>query len=162
MAGGRPSAFKPEFVEQAKKLCELGATDVEMADFFNVAVSTFYLWKNKQPEFSEALKAGKSAADERVERSLYHKAVGYTFESEKVFQHQGQIIRAPIREHVPPDTTAMIFWLKNRRADDWREKTEQVIRHEHVNQMSDDELSRIAANSSEGTSAPPVDTSKLN
>jgi hypothetical protein len=130
MAGGRPSAFKPEYVEQAKKLCELGATDVEMADFFKVAVSTFYLWKNKQPEFSEALKAGKSAADERVERSLYHKAVGYTFESEKVFQFQGQIIRAPTREHVPPDTTAMIFWLKNRRADEWRDKTEHVVRHE--------------------------------
>lgn len=162
MAGGRPTAFKPEYVEQAKKLCELGATDVEIADFFKVAVSTFYLWKNKQQEFSEALKAGKSAADERVERSLYHKAVGYTFESEKVFQFQGQIIRAPTREHVPPDTTAMIFWLKNRRADDWREKTEQVIRHEHVNQMSDDELSRIAADSSEGTPAPPVNPSKLN
>lgn len=162
MAGGRPSAFKAEYIEQAKKLCEMGATDVEMADFFGVAVSTFYLWKNKQPQFSEALKAGKSAADERVERSLYHKAIGYTFESEKVFQFQGQIIRAPVREHVPPDTTAMIFWLKNRRAEDWREKTEQVIRHEHVNQMSDDELSRIAANSSEGTAAPKANTSKLN
>lgn len=161
MAGGRPSAFKAEYTEQAKKLCELGATDVEMADFFGVAVSTFYLWKNKQPEFSEALKAGKSAADERVERSLYHKAVGYTFESEKVFQFQGQIIRAPVREHVPPDTTAMIFWLKNRRADDWREKSEHIVRHE-VSQMSDDDLTRIAAGRSEGTAAPKGNSSKLN
>lgn len=120
--GGRPSSYKPEYVEQAKKLCELGATDVEMADFFEVAVSTFYKWKNAHPEFSEALKVGKTAADERIERSLYAKAIGYTFESEKIFQFQGKIIRAPCREHVAPDTTACIFWLKNRRPDLWREK----------------------------------------
>jgi hypothetical protein len=122
MTAGRPTAFKAEYVEEARKLCLLGATDVEMADFFGVAVSTFYLWKNKHPEFSEALKAGKEAADSRVERSLYHKAIGYTFESEKVFQHQGDVVRAPIREHVPPDTTAAIFWLKNRRPEEWRDR----------------------------------------
>lgn len=161
MAAGRPSAFKPEYVEQVKKLCELGATDVEMADFFGVAVSTFYLWKNKQPDFSEALKTGKAAADERVERSLYHKATGYTFESEKVFQYQGQIIRAPFREHVPPDTTAMIFWLKNRRPDEWRDKSE--VHHKHsVSDMSDDDLARIAAGRSEGVAAPKGNSSKFN
>lgn len=150
---GRPTGFKPEVVEQARKLCELGATDVEMADFFQVAVSTFYLWKNKHPEFSEALKAGKAAADERVERSLYHKAIGYSFDSEKVFQHQGQIVRAPVREHVPPDTTAMIFWLKNRRPEDWRDKSEVVHRHS-VENMSDDDLASIASGRSEGAAAP--------
>jgi hypothetical protein len=61
-----------------------------------------------------------------VVSSLYHKAVGYTFESEKIFQHQGEIIRAPVREHVAPDTTAAIFWLKNRRPADWRDKQEHT------------------------------------
>lgn len=143
---GRPSSFKPEFVEQAKKLCALGATDVEMADFFDVAVSTFYKWKNEFPQFSEALKAGKEFADERVERSLYHKAIGYTFDSEKVFQYQGEIVRAPVREHVPPDTTAAIFWLKNRRPDEWRD----VHKHEHgkpgdFTAMDDDGLRGLLA-----------------
>ena len=53
---------------------------------------------------------------------MFHKAVGYSFDSEKVFQFQGEVVRAKTREHVPPDTTAMIFWLKNRRPHDWREK----------------------------------------
>lgn len=134
---GRPTDFKPEYVQQAKKLCELGATDVEIADFFDVATSTVYLWKNKQQDFSEALKAGKAAADERVERSLYHRAVGYTFESEKVFQFQGMIVRTPTREHVPPDTTAMIFWLKNRRPEQWRDKTEHETTVNYVARMPD-------------------------
>jgi hypothetical protein len=129
---GRPTSFKPEFCEQAAKLCELGATDVEMADFFKVATSTFYLWKNEHKDFSEALKSGKAASDERVERSLYHRAIGYTFESEKVFQFQGAIVRTPTREHVPPDTTACIFWLKNRRREEWRDRQD----HEHTGNVS--------------------------
>lgn len=124
--GGRPSGFKPEFVAQAEKLCKLGATDVELADFFEVSDRTIYRWQTQFPEFCQALKAGKENSDERVERSLYHKAVGYTFDSEKVFQFQGEIVRTATREHVPPDTTAAIFWLKNRKPEEWRD----VSRHE--------------------------------
>lgn len=158
---GRPSDYRDEYAEQARKLCQLGATDIELADFFGVSDRTIYRWQNKHEAFCQALKAGKDAADERVERSLYHKATGYTFESEKVFQHQGEIVRAPIREHVPPDTTAMIFWLKNRRPEAWRDKTE--VHHKHsVESMSDDDLARIAAGRGEGASAPKVDPTQLN
>lgn len=125
--GGRPSGYKPEFAKQTEKLCELGATDEEVADFFEVSVRTVYRWQAQHAEFCHALKAGKVAADERVERSLYHKAVGYTFDSEKVFQFQGVVVRAPVKEHVPPDTTAAIFWLKNRRPDLWRDR--QQLEH---------------------------------
>lgn len=142
-AGGRPTSYQPTFVEQAVKLCKLGATDAEMADFFEVAQSTFYKWKNDYPEFSEALKAGKAEADNRVERSLYNRAVGYTFDSEKVFQFQGQIVRTNTKEHVPPDTTAQIFWLKNRKSQEWRD----VRQHEvggpgDFASLGDDELMR--------------------
>jgi len=123
----RPTDYKAEYAEQARKLCQLGATDKELADFFEVSDRTIYRWQIKHDEFCQALKAGKDSADERVERSLYHKATGYTFESEKVFQHQGEIVRAAVTEHVPPDTTAMIFWLKNRRPDVWRDRREQEI-----------------------------------
>jgi hypothetical protein len=128
MPAGRPSGYKLEYAEQARKLCELGATDVELADFFEVSDRTIYRWAAKHEEFCQALKAGKMLADERVERSLYHKAVGYTYDSEKVFQYQGEIVRAKTREHVPPDTTAGIFWLKNRKPAEWREKS--VVEHE--------------------------------
>lgn len=125
---GRPTSYKPVFAEQAEKLCKLGATDIELADFFEVSDRTIYRWQVQFPEFCQALKAGKETSDERVERSLYHKAVGYTFDSEKVFQFQGEIVRTKTREHVPPDTTAAIFWLKNRRPEEWRD----VSRQEHT------------------------------
>jgi len=143
---GRPSSFKPEFVEQAKKLCLLGATDVDIADFFQVAVSTIYKWKHDHPEFSEALKSGKDSADERVERSLYHKAIGYTYDAVHFSSFQGSVTATPYREHVPPDTTAAIFWLKNRRSKDWRDvhKVEHGRAGEFDN-MNDEQLEQWIA-----------------
>ena len=121
-AGGRPAKYQEGFAKQAAKLCTLGATDEELADFFEVSIRTVANWKVRHPEFLQALKTGKDAADDRVERSLYQKAIGYSFDGEKVFQHQGAVVRAKTREHVPPDTTAAIFWLKNRRPEQWRDK----------------------------------------
>lgn len=155
----RPTNYKPEFAEQARKLCELGATDMELADFFKVSDRTIYRWQTQFPEFCQALKAGKDFADERVERSLYHRATGYTFDSEKVFQFQGRIVRAKTKEHAPPDTTAMIFWLKNRRPEAWRDKSE--VHHKHTAEgMTDDDLARIAAGRSEGADPAPVHKAK--
>lgn len=136
---GRPTSYKPEYAKQAEKLCLLGATDAELADFFEVTTVTIWRWQSAHPEFCNALKAGKDEADSRVERSLFQRAVGYTFDSEKVFQFQGAIVRAPIREHLPPDTTAGIFWLKNRRAQEWRERSEVHVKHD-VSSLSDEQL----------------------
>lgn len=126
---GRPTSYKPEYVEQARKLCEMGATDKDLSDFFEVAISTVSLWKTKHPEFSEALKVGKAAADDRVERSLYHKAVGYSHDAVKIFMPAGAPapVYAPYTEHVAPDTTAAIFWLKNRRKAEWRDKIDHEV-----------------------------------
>lgn len=126
---GRPSSYKPEFVEQATKLCARGATDAELADFFEVTTVTIWRWQSAHVEFCNALKRGKEAADERVERSLYARATGYTFEAVKIFMPAGakKPVYAKYQEHSPPDTTAAIFWLKNRRRDEWRDKMD----HEH-------------------------------
>lgn len=121
---GRPTAYKKEYAGQAAKLCLLGATDIELADFFEVNVVTIYRWKHAHPDFCKAVCAGKDAADDRVERALYNRAVGYTFDSEKVFQYKGVIVRADTKEHVPPDPSAAFNWLKNRRGEVWREKSE--------------------------------------
>lgn len=121
---GRPTDYRPKFAEQAAKLCALGATDYELADFFGVNTATIYRWRNVHEQFCEAVRAGKERSDERVERALFNRAVGYSFESEKVFQHQGEIIRAPTVEHVPPDPGAAMNWLKNRNPDTWRDKQE--------------------------------------
>jgi hypothetical protein len=128
MAGGRPSSYKPEFCEQAAKLCRLGATDRELADFFDVAESTLNLWKLSHPEFSESLKLAKAESDSRVEQSLYRRALGYSHDAVKIVgTPKDGIEQVPYTEHYPPDTTACIFWLKNRKSDEWRDKTDQNV-----------------------------------
>jgi hypothetical protein len=126
MTAGRPTKYRKEFAKQAHKLCHLGATDQEMADFFEINAATLYRWKHDHPEFCEALKTGKDVADERVERSLYQRATGYEQDEVKIFMPANATapVYAPYRAKISPDVTAGIFWLKNRRGDQWRDKSE--------------------------------------
>ena len=124
--GGRPSSYKAEYVEQAKKLSRLGATDKEIADFFDVAESTLHKWKLDHVEFSESLKEGKLLSDAEVSSKLYHRALGYSHEDVDIRVVAGEIVKTPLIKHYPPDTTACIFWLKNRQPDKWRDKTEVI------------------------------------
>lgn len=129
MSAGRPSLYDPDYARQAAKLAELGATDQEIADFFEIDVRTVYRWKHDHEDFCQALKVGKDVADARVERSLYQRAIGYEQDEVKIFMpaNAAAPVYAPFRAKVAPDTTAAIFWLKNRRGADWRDKQE----HEH-------------------------------
>lgn len=132
MAGsktGRPPKYHDGIPKQAEKLCQLGATDQEIADFFEVDVRTVHRWKAEHEDFRHALKSGKAEADERVERSLYQRAIGYEQDEVKIFMPAGaaEPVYAPYRAKIAPDTTAAIFWLKNRRPEDWRDK--QVTEH---------------------------------
>jgi hypothetical protein len=121
---GRPSFYRPEYAAIATELCENGATDHELSIAFSVTTRTISRWKIAHADFSLALKTAKDIADERVEMTLYHRAVGYSFEAVKIMQHEGKAVVYEYVEHIPPDTTAMIFWLKNRRPDRWRDKHE--------------------------------------
>lgn len=126
--GGRPTKYRPEFVEQARKLAALGAIDREVADFFGVDDATVYRWKHSHPEFCDALKVGKGAADARVEQSLYRRALGYEHEAVKIAVNaDGKVTEVPYVERYPPDTTAAIFWLKNRKPEEWRDVKAQEI-----------------------------------
>ena len=124
---GRPTTYRPEYAAQARGYCELGATDADLAEAFNVSTRTIANWYTRYPEFAEAVKVGKDMADDRVERSLYQKAIGYEYDAVKIFNANGSPMVVPYREKVAPDTTAAIFWLKNRRKDRWRD----VHQHEH-------------------------------
>lgn len=146
MAGGRPSKYKDEYVSQARKLTALGATDAELADFFSVTISTVSLWKVKHPEFSEALKLGKEVADKRVEEALYNRALGYSHEDTDIRVVDGAIMETPMIKHYPPDTTAAIFWLKNRKPDEWRDKRD--IEHSgsiKFDDLTDEDIDRRIA-----------------
>lgn len=119
---GRPPKYNSDFARQAKKLCQLGATDMDLASFFGVTTVTIWRWQSQYKEFCNALRVGKEYADERVKRSLYQRAVGYSFSSEKVFCKDGVVTRADCVEHVPPDPNACKTWLFNRLPNEWREK----------------------------------------
>lgn len=102
-----------------------GLTDEQIAKNIGIATSTFYEWKKKEIEFSEALKKGKEVVDFEVENALLKKALGYTItlNKQKVTK-DGDVVDITEEVHVPPDTTAQIFWLKNRKPNTWKDKVE--------------------------------------
>jgi len=118
----RPKKYKEEFAEQARKLCALGSTDIQLADFFNVCEKTINNWKDI-PEFLQSLKEGKRIFDdETVVNSLLHRALGYSHKEEKILSNprdpNNPIIVETIK-HYPPDATSCIYWLNNRMPDSW-------------------------------------------
>lgn len=147
----RPEKWKDEYLKIAEGACKLGATDQELADMLGVCVRTISYWRNSKPEFAEALKSGKAESDERVERSLYARANGYEHDEVDIRVVAGEVVQTPIRRYYPPDTAAAIFWLKNRRPEQWREKVE--LEHAgknggailHAHELTDDALLKIAA-----------------
>lgn len=123
---GRPSKYRSEFAEQARKLCLLGATDKELADFFGISTGTLDNWKNEYPEFLSSLKEGKDLADAVVAEKLFKRATGYEHKAVKIVADAKTKDEHIVEytERYPPDTTACIFWLKNRQRDKWRDKVE--------------------------------------
>ena len=144
---GRKSSFKQEYIQLAENYALLGATDAEMADFFGVSEQTLNTWKKKYPEFLESLKKGKAVADAKVASRLYSRAIGYDAKATKFATNEGKITdKVEYIEHYPPDTTAAIFWLKNRQPGKWRDKKEvenQVKLGDELESMSDEELTAI-------------------
>jgi len=122
--GGRPSQFPKIDKSQMKFLYLDGKTDKQVAKFFKIDLSTLTRWKQKNEKFCISLKDWKIEADKNVEKSLYERAKGYTHDEEQIFCFQGEVVRADTKKHYPPDPTSMIFWLKNRQPEKWRDKQE--------------------------------------
>ena len=132
---GRKSEYRIEYADQALKLCLLGATDKELAEFFSVSEQTLNKWKKDYPEFLESLKKGKNIADANVASRLYNRAIGYSCKATKFATSEGRITDSKeYTEHYPPDTTAAIFWLKNRQRDRWQDRPQ-----DYVDQTSDND-----------------------
>lgn len=121
--GGRPTSYKPEFAEQAYKLCLLGATDQDLANFFEVCEKTINTWKKEYTKFIQSLKKGKAESDLEVVKSLRSRAVGYSCPDTKFATFEGKITdQKEYIKHYPPDPVSGIFWLKNRNPEKWRDK----------------------------------------
>lgn len=162
---GRPSSYDAAYCEQARQLCLLGATDAEMAEFFAISEVTLNAWKKQHPEFLKSLKSGKVVADTGIADRLHQRAFGFEYEKavpiklKEVIYLDGKRVKETervevvmVHEVVPPDTTACIFWLKNRRPADWRDRHEltgkdgaKLIPDPTFEDMSDAELAALAA-----------------
>ena len=126
---GPESGYKPEHCELARQVARLGATNEELADILGVCRATLQNWIRDHPEFREAIDQGKLVGDAKVADRLYQRAIGYERPAIRFFANkEGPPTEVKYTYHHPPDTTAAIFWLRNRRRADWREQVE----HRHT------------------------------
>lgn len=121
----------PDGLTMLEGLARDGLTDELICKKIGIGARTFYEWMERFPQMAQAIKKGKAPVDIQVENALLKRALGYEYEEtiteveELAGGHQKKHIRK-VMKHCPPDTTAQIFWLKNRRPDRWRDKVEQV------------------------------------
>lgn len=130
---GAPTKYKPEYNQQAFKLALLGATDAEMADFFQVHVDTIHEWKKVHVLFSDSVNDGKVKADSEVANKLYDRALGAKWTEQAAFKVRNQkesgvfteeVVIVDLQKGAPPDTQAISLWLRNRKSSAWKDKTE--------------------------------------
>ena len=101
-----------------------GLTDEQIAKNLGINIATLYRYKNDYCEFCEALKRGKEVVDREVENALLKRALGYNYMEETTEELPNGTTKSKTAiKHIPGDTTAQIFWLKNRKPDVWRDKT---------------------------------------
>ena len=102
----------PENKTRIRGWCLDGLIDKQIYKNMGISRTTFYKWKSENSEFADLLKRGKEIADREVENALFKSATGFI---------------GPADKYYPPNTTAQIFWLKNRKKDDWKDKREQDV-----------------------------------
>lgn len=117
-----------------------GLTDEQIAKNIGINRTTLYDWKKKEANIADALKKGKEVIDFEVENALLKRALGYEYEEET---YENGILTKKVKKQVPPDTTAQIFWLKNRKKEQWREKVEVVKTDEDLQNINKN-ISNIA------------------
>jgi hypothetical protein len=132
----RPWACQPR-QRRARELCARGATNPDLAGRLGVARSTIGQWIATHPEFAEAVQQGRDVADATAVESLFTRVTGYNHQAEKVFLYRGETRAVTYTVHVPAEIRACMFWLRNRRPEDWRERSERALA-EHAQQEAAD------------------------
>ncbi len=117
-----------------------GLVNEEIANQIGIHPSTLYDWQNKYPEIAEALKKGKEVIDRQVENALLKRALGYEYEEVKQIIEKDEKGKdrkrvEKITRHVVPDTAAQIFWLKNRKPHEWRDRREIETNEEELSKL---------------------------
>lgn len=126
--------YNEDFPKIAEDLARQGWKDEDIWKKLGISKNTFYEYQNKFPDFRDALKRGKAPVDFEVENFLLQRAKGYEYEEVQIEYKPAAKGQKPqptsikrTKKKVPPDTTAQIFWLKNRRPDKWRDRQEREL-----------------------------------
>ena len=162
MAGGRKRKYEYWLTADGLTLLEgwarNGLTDEQIAHNCGITAKTLYEWKIRHGEISEALKKGKEVVDLEVENALLKRALGYRYteitrepERDPVTGEIRLTIKKQVEKEVAPDTTAQIFWLKNRRPDLWRDRKDvkmdaEVKRDNPFEGLTTEELKKLIRN----------------
>lgn len=113
-----------------------GLTDEQIYHNMGIGKTTYYRWRVRDAAIRDALKKGKEVADIEVENALIKRALGYDCsETRKRFLPDGGVIEDMVTKHIPGDVTAMIYWLKNRRPDRWRDRQQPVDQDETLEKL---------------------------
>jgi len=155
------TSYTPAFAGVAERLCRNGATDMEIAEILGICVRTLYRWRGEHAAFAAACRAGKALADDRVERALYQRAVGYTARAEKVVTRRGHArpVVVSYEVHVPADVRAAKFWLAVRRPDIWAQGAAAEPKVD-IAAIIAERRAYVAANRAEANMAAPAEASR--
>lgn len=147
-----------EWLEEEKLIlingwAKKGLTEEQISKNMGIAYSTLREWKKKYPAIEAALKKGKEVVDYEVESALFKRAMGYEYEEEKTYIQEVDGVQTKrkeiIKKQIPPDTTAIIFWLKNRKPIEWRDRRHQIlegqvkVQNDPLEKLSSSELDRL-------------------
>ncbi len=106
---------------------KLGATKVQIAAMLGVTPQALYAWAKQKKQLLYTLENAQEQYNKRVEHSLFERATGYKHKAVKILVIDGKVVKVPYTEHYAPDTSAAVFWLKNRAGDRWRDRTDQTL-----------------------------------
>lgn len=112
-----------EGLKQIEDWAEKGLTNEQIAKNMGIAASTLYVWMDDHPEISESIKMGKAVADAIVQNALFNSAIGFHYDEESL-TNDGRVVE--LKKYAKPNTTAQIFWLKNRKSE-WNDKQEMDV-----------------------------------
>ena len=121
MRTGRPSRYKPAFVQQARLLGRLGADTADLARFFSVSLATLYRWQARYPDFGLAFAMGRARGAGLEKPGMFRRATGYAFSARRDYRTRaGEPIAADFTVRVPADPKVALRWLRNRQPETWR------------------------------------------
>ncbi len=119
--------FLPGHLDQVRAIAMRGLTKIEISELFDISKTQLTAWEKQYPTFKQALEEGYTDADAAVLSALYQSATGYTHDEEKIFQWDGEIIRADTVRHYKPDIGAIKLWMTNRQKEHWKDRHHTAV-----------------------------------